>query len=226
MIELGDPTIAPEHSSRIERLLDDALEHDPAEWPVWIEHACAGDGALRAELESLLGRYTDACGFLHTPAPDLAARLVAEARGAGSPQPLEGKRVGPYRVLELLGCGGMGHVYLAERADGEFQQRVAIKLLRPGVEGEEPDRRFRIERQILAGLEHPHITRMLDGGLTDDGRPFFVMEYIDGTRSTVIARNADSASRSGSRCSSTSATPCSTPTATWSCIATSSRPTS
>jgi eukaryotic-like serine/threonine-protein kinase len=101
---------------------------------------------------------------------DLAGRQALEA----------GVRVGPYRVVRELGRGGMGTVYLAERADGQFQQRVALKVLRPEMETEEVLRRFEQERQILASLHHAGIARLFDGGRTDDGRPYFVMEYADG----------------------------------------------
>ena len=91
-----------------------------------------------------------------------------------------GDRVGPYRVIQELGRGGMGIVYRAERADGEFAQVVALKLVRRGVDGDDTTVRFRRERQILARLEHPSIARLLDGGLHTDGRPYFAMELVDG----------------------------------------------
>jgi tetratricopeptide (TPR) repeat protein len=92
-----------------------------------------------------------------------------------------GHRIGAYRLLRVLGSGGMGSVWLAERADQQFDQRVAIKLIRRGMDTDELLHRFRRERQLLAGLNHPNIARLLDGGATEDGRPFFVMEYVDGT---------------------------------------------
>ncbi|MHC4948588.1 MAG: serine/threonine-protein kinase, partial [Planctomycetota bacterium] len=98
----------------------------------------------------------------------------------GEVDPDLGRSVGPYRLLRLLGTGGMGRVYLAERRD-EFEQIVAIKLLRPDMDTEELLERFRVERQTMAALDHPNIARLLDGG-TDDGRPYFVMEYVDGVR--------------------------------------------
>jgi len=92
-----------------------------------------------------------------------------------------GERIGAYAVVRELGHGGMGAVYLAERADGHFEKRVAIKVLKRGTDTDEVLRRFRIERQILANLEHPNITRLLDAGTTNDGLPYFVMEFIEGT---------------------------------------------
>lgn len=94
--------------------------------------------------------------------------------------PMEGGVVGPYQIDRLLGRGGMGAVYLAHRIDGQFEQQVAIKLLKRGMDSEELLHRFRIERQIQARLEHPHIARLLDGGLSADGQPYFTMEYVPG----------------------------------------------
>lgn len=88
--------------------------------------------------------------------------------------------VGPYRLLRELGRGGMGAVWLAERADGQFEQRVALKLIKRGMDTRAVQRRFLAERQILARLEHPHIARLLDGGITADGRPYFALEFVDG----------------------------------------------
>src|SRR5690606_38801384 len=89
-------------------------------------------------------------------------------------------RVGPYRIVGEIGRGGMGVVYLAERADGHFEQRVAIKLIDSSDADDPLHRRFLDERQLLAGLVHPNIARLLDGGIADDGRPFLAMEYVDG----------------------------------------------
>ena len=91
-----------------------------------------------------------------------------------------GRRIGPYSIVRELGRGGMGAVYLAERADGQYQHRVALKLIKRGMDTEQVLTRFRSERQILASLDHPNIARLLDGGSTDQGLPFFAMEYIDG----------------------------------------------
>src|SRR5262249_17938390 len=93
--------------------------------------------------------------------------------------PFIGRRMGPYRVVRQIGAGGMGQVYLAERAD-EFHQKVALKLLKREMAHKELVSRFRNERQILAGLDHPCIARLLDGGATEDGHPYFVMEYVEG----------------------------------------------
>ena len=116
-------------------------------------------------------------GFLDAPAAIFAAPLVEAAERGAS---LEGTRVGPYRVLRELARGGMGAVYLAERADGQFEQRAALKLIKRGMDSDEIHRRFLGERRILARLEHPHIARLLDGGVTNDGQPWFAMEFVDG----------------------------------------------
>src|SRR5207237_7767599 len=91
------------------------------------------------------------------------------------------RRIGPYQILQEIGHGGMGTVYLAERADGQYRTQVAIKLVRPQLGAEDILSRFRHERQILAGLQHPNIARLLDGGTTETGLPYFVMEYVEGT---------------------------------------------
>ena len=167
--------MTPERWIEIERLLDVALEHDPAAWPGLLDEACADDPALRREVEDLLHRYPAAEHFLQAS----AASAFIEAEGYVPPS-REGHRIGSYRILREVGHGGMGKVYLAERADGQFEQQVALKLLRPGFENTEMQHRFRTERQILASLNHAHIAQLLDGGITDDGQPYLAMEYIDG----------------------------------------------
>jgi serine/threonine-protein kinase len=110
--------------------------------------------------------------------PELLADT--ETVKAGSAPEVAGRRIGPYQVLRELGHGGMGTVYLAARADQQYQKRVAIKLIRAGLAGEEIVRHFRRERQILATMDHPNVAKLLEGGATDDGSPYFVMEYIQG----------------------------------------------
>jgi tetratricopeptide (TPR) repeat protein/predicted Ser/Thr protein kinase len=115
--------------------------------------------------------------FLESPAIAFLGPLLA-TRALGTE--LEGHQVGPYRIVRELARGGMGVVYLAERADGQFEQRVALKLIKRGMDSDEIHRRFLAERQILAQLNHPHIARFYDGGVTGDGRPWFAMEYVEG----------------------------------------------
>lgn len=159
----------------IESLFDAALELPGHERPRFVETACAGDVELESEVLALLRAHEMAEGLLEADAVSAAAALL-EGRSIL-------KRVGPYRVVGELGRGGMGVVYLGERDDGQFRRRVAIKVIRSAVGGpdsEELYRRFKMERQILASLDHPNIGRLLDGGLTDDGRPYLVMEHVEG----------------------------------------------
>lgn len=131
--------------------------------------------AQRAELERLLA--LDA-GSTRQP-QDPVGRVVTQVIEAAAPEVRQGARIGPWRVLRELGAGGMGTVLLAERVEGDFAQKVAIKLIR-GFPTEDERRRLRHERRILAQLDHPNIARLLDGGETDDGQPYVVMEYVDG----------------------------------------------
>lgn len=150
----------------------------------------SGDPEVVAEVQKLLADYDDAGEFIESPVWTDSVMLGKTARvrigesldgeirdDAGS---LIGSRIGAYRLTAELGRGGMGAVYLAERDDGEFRRRVALKVIKRGMDTDFIVRRFRNERQILAALDHPNIARLLDGGTTDDGLPFFVMEFIEG----------------------------------------------
>ena len=128
---------------------------------------------MRRELESLLAADADSDGFLSASVSRAAEVLLED-------EDISGSRVGPYRVIREIGRGGMGSVFLAVRDDDEYRKEVAIKLIRHGMDTADVLRRFRHERQILASLEHPYIARLLDGGTSGDGRPFFVMEYVSG----------------------------------------------
>ena len=163
---------------RIEQLLDLALDSDPSSWRELLDQACGDDRALREEVEALLARRGDAERFLVRPPAAAAAALVAELDDAGSDR--AGLVIGAYRIVRQIGRGGMSRVFLAQRADGHFEQQVALKLLRPGLDADVDRERFRAERQILAALEHPNIARLLDGGVTADGLPYLVLEYIAG----------------------------------------------
>ncbi len=160
----------------VEELFAEALELAPADRAHFLDTACGVDVALHSELESLLDSHAKAQVFFGgMPAISLP---LGEA---SSVDPIVGVNIGNYRVLEPIATGGMGTVYLGERIDAEFRKRVAIKLTRPGLHSEQILARFRRERQVLADLEHPNICRLLDGGSTPDGRPYLVMEYVDGT---------------------------------------------
>ncbi len=153
-----------------------ALERRGEERQDFIEEVSGDDSTLRVELESLLSSHDEAGTFMsRPPGADAAAVLSLEADA-----PLVGKRLGPYRVVRRVGRGGTGSVYLAVRDDDEFQLRVALKVIRRGMATDEMLQRFRSERQILASIDHPNIARLLDGGSTEDGLPYFVMEYIEG----------------------------------------------
>jgi serine/threonine-protein kinase len=164
--------------TQIQTLFDAALERPPDERDAFLRAACTDAPDLLAEVRSLLAADADA----HPLLDSLALEAVALPAGL-LPEgilPAGGERVGPYRVVRPLGRGGMGAVFLATRADGQFDQQVALKLIRGGAASTQIVRRFRSERQILARLNHPHVARLYDGGLTDDGQPYFAMEYVDG----------------------------------------------
>jgi serine/threonine-protein kinase len=164
--------------TQIQTLFESALERDPDERDAFLQTACADDPDLLAEVRSLLAADAEAHPLLDSLALDAIA-LPTDLLPDGI-LPSEGERVGPYRIVRPLGRGGMGAVFLAERADGQFEQRVALKLIRGGAASGQIVRRFQSERQILARLQYPHIARLLDGGLTGDGQPYFAMEYVDG----------------------------------------------
>ncbi len=158
--------MTPERWQRVKATLNQVLEQPRAARAAVLESLCAGDDGLRAEVESLLAADDDAGGFLEQPA--LEQDLMP------------GTRLGPWRLAEQLGRGGMGTVYRAVRDDDQFHQEVAIKVVKRGMDTDEVLQRFRYERQILAFLNHPNIGRILDGGAAPDGRPYLVMELVEG----------------------------------------------
>jgi non-specific serine/threonine protein kinase/serine/threonine-protein kinase len=160
-----------ERWGEIKAVLAGVLEADPPGRPATMDRLCHDDAELRREVEALLAYEEKAEVLLNTVAAPGAA-LRAE-----TPPP---RTIGPYRVLRELGHGGMGVVYLGERADGQYRKQVAIKLITSGRSDVRMERRFRRERQILAQLEHNGIARLLDGGTTPAGQPYFVMEYVEG----------------------------------------------
>ena len=181
--------LTPQQWRRIDALLETALDLPEADREGFLDEACGADVELRAEVAALLAADAASGSVLDTPIVaggllhlrDASLELSADPRGPRA-------RIGVYRILRELGHGGMGGVYLAERADGEFEQQVALKLVRAGLEASGLVRRFRHERQILARLEHPNIARLLDGGVTEDGVPFFVMEHVEGEHITLHCR--------------------------------------
>ncbi|HKY99343.1 MAG TPA: serine/threonine-protein kinase [Gemmatimonadaceae bacterium] len=165
---------------KVQELLDIALETDPARWQSVLRERCGGDAALQREVEDLLSRLSSAESFLDSPPSALAAAIVAESTDTAESDQYIGRRLGAYRLDRQIGHGGMSRVYLAERTDGEFDQQVTVKLLRAGLDSPGDRERFRRERQILARLNHPNIAKLLDGGVTTDGVPYLVMEYVEG----------------------------------------------
>src|SRR5262249_45053762 len=138
----------------------------------FLSQACR-DPEIRREVESLLAHAEDEDA-------DLSRCIGETAALATNFENPEGQVIGPYRIVGTLGSGGMGAVMLGVRDDGNFQKKVAIKIIRKGMDSAEVLSRFRRERQILAHLEHPSIARLLDGGATGTGSPFYVMEYVEG----------------------------------------------
>jgi WD40 repeat protein/serine/threonine protein kinase len=164
-----------EQLQRAKEIYETAAERDPSEWGALLDEACRDDQELRAEVEELLSFLPQSGDFIERPplADPSLFDSIAQSLSAG-------RRIGTYRVLEEIGRGGMGAVYLAVRADDEFSKQVAIKLVWPGFDSAEVIKRFRQERQILANLDHPNIARLLDGGTTEEGWPYVVMEYVNG----------------------------------------------
>lgn len=169
--------MTPEQWREIKDLLGQALELDPDRRIDYLDAACAGNAEMRTELDSLLRSYEEDSSFLSAPAAEAfapAADLNAASRFLGS-------RFGAYELLGVIAEGGMGTVYRAKRADGLYDKQVAIKIIRAELPGRFFVSQFETERRILARLEHPNIARLLDGGVTSEGLPFLVLEYIDGT---------------------------------------------
>ena len=173
----------PERWQRVERIYHAAMECPPDERGTLLEDACAEDRSLREEVESLL-HYGDRSAMLfERPAIEMVAQALAGdllAKESKNPSGRIGERIAQYRIIGKLGTGGMGDVYRAVRADDEYQKEVAIKLVRQGMDTRSVEARFRRERQILAGFEHENIARLIDGGTTEEGCPYFVMELVEG----------------------------------------------
>ncbi|HEY6119337.1 MAG TPA: serine/threonine-protein kinase, partial [Pyrinomonadaceae bacterium] len=174
----------PERSQQVDQIFQAALDVTPAERARFLSEACANDPALRRDVELLLSLHESGAG---DSAPEPAPEVDDLDSSAGDlfgtdyfVDPMIGRRLGAYRIERQIGRGGMGTVYEAARVDNEFRKRVAIKLVKRGMDTDFVLRRFRQERQILAALDHPNIALLLDGGTSDDGLPYFVMEFIEG----------------------------------------------
>jgi serine/threonine protein kinase/Tfp pilus assembly protein PilF len=161
--------MSPEHWDNVKSILNDCLALTPDQRQAHLDTACAGNSEIRAEVESLLESYSAAGNtFLETSVLDQPAETLI------------GRQIGLYRVVERIGEGGMGSVYRAVR-ESDFHKQAAIKVVKRGMDSDFILARFKQERQILAGLDHPNIARLLDGGRMEDGRPYLVMEYVEGT---------------------------------------------
>src|SRR5579864_5337606 len=166
--------MTPERLEQIGEVLETALALETSARGKYLEEACVNDSELRREVESLLNSHERAgSSFLNSPLDGVVATSTRSSIRAGF-------RIGAYDILEQIGHGGMGEVYSAVRADGQYEKKVAIKLVRSGFDTDSILERFRNERQILAGLDHQNIAQLLDGGTTDDGIPYLVMELVDG----------------------------------------------
>lgn len=167
--------MSPEGWQEVKELFEAALERQGSEREAFIRAACERDETLGSELRRLLKSHDQAATFLEDRS------LLFESLPIQPELPMI-TRAGPYRIVRKIGHGGMGTVYLAERSDGEFRKQVAIKLMTPQFGAGKVVNRFRNERQVLAALDHPNIARLLDGGSTEQGFPYLVMDYVDGIR--------------------------------------------
>jgi eukaryotic-like serine/threonine-protein kinase len=163
-----------ERWAQVRGIFDSALEFGPSDRTRFVESACAGDQALLDEVRAMLNSAKESKTGILDDSP-------AAGRDVNASDAWVGRNVGPYKLLRRVASGGMGSVYAAARTDHEFQKIVAIKIVKPGMSSEDILRRFRTERQVLASLEHPNIARLLDGGTTDEGVPYLVMEFVEGT---------------------------------------------
>ena len=169
--------MTPDRWQQVKNVLAEALERPPANRSAYLDQSCEGDEDLRREVELCLEHEREVSPqFLNETA---LSRVAASALAAGS-IPWVGRRIGAYKTIQLVGVGGMGEVYRAFRADDQYRKDVALKVVRAGQDSGVILARFRNERQILASLEHPNIARLLDGGTTDEGTPYLVMELIEG----------------------------------------------
>ena len=169
--------MTPERWQQVADTLDQVLRFPAQQRPAYLSEIAGRDPALHSEVVSLLSSYEQAgTQFLSGSAVE---GVVSEDRAAASDS-MVGRRLGAYQLSELIGAGGMGEVYRAARADDQYRKQVAVKLVRAGHEAGFVVARFKNERQILAKLDHPNIARLLDGGTTPEGVPYFVMELVEG----------------------------------------------
>ncbi len=172
--------MTPEQWGKIEELFNQAVEMPLDERELFLNDSCGEDSQLRQQVEKLIQADQEAGNFIESTAPLSHITKLVDGSLSYPEDGLIGKQIGAYKLEREIGRGGMGAVYLASRADNVFFKRVAIKLIKRGMDTDFIVRRFRNERQILANLDHPNIAHLFDGGSTEDGLPYFVMEYIEG----------------------------------------------
>ncbi len=168
--------MSAERWKKVNELFDAAQQRGPEQWNDFLEQACDGDVQLKQEVLSLLSAFQKAGEFIQTPAITDPIVFLAAAE---EPLAIQ-EQIGSYKIIKEIGRGGMGAVYLASRADELFQKYVAIKIIKRGMDTDDVLRHFRNEQQILGNFDHPNIARLLDGGSTQNGLPYFVMEHVEG----------------------------------------------
>jgi eukaryotic-like serine/threonine-protein kinase len=168
--------VTPERWKQVEAVFEQALELPAEARQDFFHKMCNGDEELRREVDSLLQAHARAGNFIDKRSLFFSGESLEENDAAVA----AGQLIGSYRIVREIGRGGMGAVYLAERADEQYEKRVAIKVIKRGMDTDSVLRHFRNERQILASFDHPNIARLFDGGTTEDGLPYFVMEYVEG----------------------------------------------
>ena len=171
---------SPEAWARVQEAFAAAVDLQPTQRALLLDRVCGEDETIRREVEALIEADARMAGLIEHPVSGLPRELLLEGEEA-----FAGRQFGAYRAVRELGRGGLGTVYLGARADDQYQKEVAIKVVRRGLDTDDILRRFRAERQILAQLEHPNIARLIDGGTTDGGLPYFVMEFIKGEQIDV-----------------------------------------
>jgi non-specific serine/threonine protein kinase/serine/threonine-protein kinase len=170
---------------KIKDLFAEVLQQPADSRAAWLRGACGADGQLFDEVNSLLAAHDETENLIERNAFDIAGSV------ASNREDFAGKQFGNYRIIREIGRGGMGAVFLAERFDGEFEQQVALKIIRQSFADKELEKRFRRERQILASLNHPNIARLHDGGVSEAGEPFLAMEYVEGARIDQFCERAN-----------------------------------
>ena len=170
--------MTPEKWTLVKDIFSEAVELLPEEQLPFIQERSGGDDSVIREVTALLRSDAEVENFIEEPAVDISRLLADEPE-------LVGKKIGPYLIESEVGRGGMGAVFKAVRSDEHFEKRVAIKLIKRGFDTDEIIKRFRHERQILAALDHPNIPRLLDGGAVEDGRPYLVMDFVEGSPLTI-----------------------------------------